>query len=82
MINKVFYSVVGFKNVKKLATFSKDGYIRKGNAQRVAKDLIAKGYELVMIRLENIWLRNENNEFSSSTPIEKYTQHGIEILKA
>lgn len=35
-----------------------------------------------MIRLENIWLRNENNEFSSSTPIEKYTQHGIEILKA
>lgn len=80
--DKIFYCVVGFQDANKMATFSKDGYIKKGNAERIAKDLISKGYEQVILRRENVWLRNDNNEFSTSTPIEKYTKNGMVILSA
>lgn len=79
--DKIFYSVIGFNNVKKYASFSRDGYVRKGNAQRVARKLIKKGYEKVIIRLEEVFLRDDNNEFSSSGAIEIYTQEGLEILR-
>lgn len=78
--DKIFYSVIGFKNAKGNATFSKDGYIKKGNAQRIAKNLIIKGYDHVILRLEEVWLRNESNEFSASTPIEEYTINGVKQL--
>lgn len=79
--DKLFYSVIGFNNVKEHASFSRDGYVRKGNAQKVARKLIKKGYEKVIIRLEEVFLRDENNEFSSSGVIEVYTQKGLEILR-
>lgn len=82
MKDKVFYCVVGFKDVTKMATFLKDGYVKKGNAQRVAKRLIEQGFEEVMLRREEVWFRNDDNEFSASTPIEKYTSNGCELLRA
>ena len=78
--DKTFYSVHGWKNISSMAEFSKYGYIKKGNAQRIARDLISKGFEKVILRRENVWLRNDDNEFSESTPIEEYTQNGIESL--
>lgn len=82
VMDKIFYSVYGFKDKTKNATFSKDGYIKKGNAERTAKGLISKGYDQVILRRENVWFRNENNEFSDSVAIEKYTQNGVEVLRA
>lgn len=79
--DKVFYTVVGFKDIRKQADFDRDGYIKKSNAQRVARNLIAKGYLQVILRREEVWFRNELNEFSASTPIEKYTDNGCVILK-
>ena len=67
--DKTFYSVVGFKKLGEWATFHKDNYVRFGNAKRVAAGLKANGFERVMIRRENIFLRNDHNEFSSSTPL-------------
>jgi len=67
--DKTFYSVVGFKNAGEWAVFHKDNYVRLGNAKRVATSLKAKGFERVVVRREEIFLRNEHNEFSSSTPI-------------
>ena len=77
--DKNFYSVVGFKDITKWATFSKDGYVKKGNAQRVARNLIKKGYEHVVLRCETIWLKDEFNEFSESTPIEVYTMNRYNV---
>lgn len=79
--DKIFYSVTGWNDVTSMATFSKYGYIKKGNAQRVAKNLIEKGFKQVILRRENVWFRNDENEFSESTPIEVYTKSGIELLK-
>ena len=67
--DKTFYSVVGFKTAGEWATFHKDNYVCLGNAKRVATSLKAKGFERVVVRREEIFLRNENNEFSSSTPL-------------
>lgn len=77
----IFYSVIGFSNVNKYASFSKDGYVRKGNAQRVARKLIKEGYKRVVIRLEEVFLRDENIEISSSEAIELYSPKGLEILR-
>ena len=79
--DKVFYCVVGFKDATKMATFDKDDYVKKGNAQRAARRLIKQGFEEVMLRREEVWLRNDDNEFSASTPIEKYTSKGMEEIK-
>lgn len=78
--DKIFYNVIGFKDATKQATFD-ETYIKKGNAQRMAKELVKKGYEQVILRQEEVWFRNESNEFSASTPIEKYTNNGCEIMK-
>ena len=78
--DKVFYCVVGFKDAAKMATFHKDDYVKKGNAQRTARQLVEHGFEEVMLRREEVWLRNDDNEFSSSTPIEKYTSKGMEEI--
>lgn len=67
--DKTFYAVVGFKKLGEWASFHKHNYVRLGNAKRVATGLKEKGFERVMIRRDNIFLRNEHNEFSSSTPI-------------
>lgn len=79
--DKTFYSVHGWEDTKSIATFSKYGYIKKGNAQKVAINLIKKGFKQVILRCENVWFRNDDNEFSESTPIEIYTQNGMELLK-
>lgn len=80
--DKIFYSVVGFKDATKMATFHQDGYIKKDDAQMIAKNLIANDYEQVILRCEEVWLRNESNEFSASFPIEKYTCDGCVLIKA
>ena len=67
--DKTFYAVVGFKNPGEYATFHKENYVRFANAKRVAAGLKEKGFAHVVIRREDIFLRNEHNEFSSSTPI-------------
>lgn len=67
--DKTFYSVIGFKNPGEWATFHKDDYVRLGNARRVAENLKQQGFDHVVIRREEIFLRNEHNEFSSSSPI-------------
>lgn len=79
--DKVFYKVVGFEDKANYATFCQDGYTQKGDAQKVARGLIANGYELVILRCEEIWLRNEMNEFSASIPVEEYTHNGYELMK-
>ena len=73
----ILYCVVGFKNAKEWATFHKDDYKKIGNARRKAKELIKDGYELVHIRQEDISIRNEFTEISSSGVIETYTQEGV-----
>ena len=74
----ILYCVVGFKNTKEMmATFYKDDYKKIGNARRKAKELIKDGYELVDIRQEDISIRNEFMEISSSGVIETYTQEGV-----
>ena len=78
--DEIFYTVVGFENPNKAATFYKDGYKRKGNAIRMIRKLIAKGFQQVMLRQENVWFRNESNEFSESSPIASYTPEGCQIL--
>lgn len=65
--DKVFYTVVGFKNKNECATFYKDKYIRMGNAKKVASNLIKSGYERVVIRKEEIFLQDDNNDFSASS---------------
>ena len=67
--DKTFYAVVGFKNPGEWAAFHKDNYVRFGNAKRVAENLKQQGFDHVVIRREEIFLRNEHNEFSSSSPI-------------
>lgn len=67
--DKTFYAVVGFKNPGEWATFHKDDYVRLGNAKRVAENLKQQGFDHVVIRREEIFFRNEHNEFSSSSPI-------------
>lgn len=71
--DKVFYSVVGFEDKTKMATFCKDGYKRFENAKKTADKLIKDGYDLVNIRKEEIYYRDDNNEFSSSGIIETLT---------
>lgn len=68
--DKTFYAVVGFKKVDEMATFYKDKYKRIGNARRVAKDLIKQGYEMVVLRKEEIIFQNDNNDYSVSSVIE------------
>lgn len=71
--NKKFYSVIGFKQKDMRASFYKDGYIRKGYAQRIALKLIREGYEKVIIRLEEVFFRDEYHDYSCSSVIEKFT---------
>lgn len=68
--DKIFYAVVGFKSKNEQATFYKDKYIRRGNARRVAGNLLKKGYECVVIRKEEIFLQDDNNDFSASSVLE------------
>lgn len=68
--DKIFYTVVGFLNKNEKATFYRDGYIRIANARRVAGDLCKKGYERVVIKKEEVFLRDDNNDFSASSFVE------------
>ena len=67
--NKTFYMVVGFKNKK--IVFDKDGYIRIGNARRVAAKLLQSGCERVVLKKEEVFLRDDNNEFSAIGTLEE-----------
>lgn len=67
--NKTFFTVVGFEKADQWATFDKDGISSIEEAKQIAEQLKKSGFEHVVIRQEDIILRNENNEFSSSTPI-------------
>ena len=73
----ILYCVVGFKNAKEMATFYKDDYKNIENARITAKESISDGYEMVYIRKEDISIRNEFTEISSSGVIETYTQKGV-----
>ena len=65
-----------------LNMFPKDGgsgkeypniFWRKGNAMRQMQREIAKGiYRCVILRRNEVWLRNANNEYSISSGIEKW----------
>lgn len=68
--DQVFYSVVGFRNKNEKATFYREKYIRKGDARRMANNLIKKGYDRAVIRKEEIFLQDDNNVFSASSVLE------------
>lgn len=70
--DKISYSVVGFKDKTKMANFHRE-YQLKSSAMRVIKKLKEMGYELVTLRKEVRYLKNnEHLEISSSTPIAEY----------
>ena len=70
IIDQVFYTVVGFKNRNEKATFYREKYIRRGYARRIANNLIKKGYERAVVRKEEMFLQDNNNDFSVSNVVE------------
>lgn len=68
--DQVFYTVVGFKNRNEKATFYREKYIRRGYARRIADNLIKRGYKCAVIRKEEIFLQDDNNDFSASSVVE------------
>lgn len=46
----------------------------KGAKARINKLLATGKYSQIILRREDVWYRNENNEFSSSTPIKVFVE--------
>ena len=67
---KINYSVVGFKDKNKIATFFKT-YQTKSSAMRVINKAIKENtFEQIVLRREEKYLKNSDDlEISSSTPI-------------
>ena len=70
--DSISYSVVGFLDKTKWATFHKE-YQSKSSAMRVIRQLKENGFESVVLRKEIRYLKNNDNlDISSSLPIATY----------
>ena len=71
---KIHYTVVGFPDKNKMATFNRVYKTKNGAMNFIRKSIKENKFECMLLREENEWLLNDNNNncISVSTPIYKY----------
>lgn len=72
-----YYTITIFQSNGKNGVMHPIAYSRIGNARNAIKRLVnVNNCHALILREEDIFVRNENTEISSSTPIEKYVRTG------
>lgn len=80
MKGKVYYTLTLFTKGKRCGDDYRNIFWRQGNAKRILKKLSQTGlYRSIILRKNEIWLRDATNEYSCSTPIAVWEEGYYEL---
>lgn len=75
-----YFTIHAWDESAVMATYSND-YMYKSNAEKAFNTLVASGkYHTIMMRIEDVTLRNEETEISSSSPFKQYKNGKITMF--